>query len=66
MGSPFSQSSSPEGFPFLRNRVAAEIRRLKPDVLFATGDYVTRPRDDITEVTRWVADLPAHNGVLTP
>jgi len=47
----------------LRDRVAAEIRRLKPDVIFATGDYVTRPRDDITEAARWVAALPARDGI---
>jgi predicted MPP superfamily phosphohydrolase len=50
--------------PHLRDRVAAEIRGLKPDVIFATGDYVTGPRDDITEAARWVAHLPARDGVF--
>ena len=36
---------------------------LKPDIILATGDYVTRPNDDITEAARWVADLPARDGI---
>ena len=49
--------------PLLRERIAAEIRRLAPDVIFATGDYVTRPKDDINEAAQWVASLPAREGI---
>jgi uncharacterized protein len=49
--------------PLLRDRIAAEIRRLAPDVILATGDYVTRQYDDITEAARWVAALPARDGI---
>jgi predicted MPP superfamily phosphohydrolase len=47
----------------LRERVAAEIRRLAPDLIFATGDYVTRAEDDISDAVRWVAGLPAREGI---
>jgi predicted MPP superfamily phosphohydrolase len=49
--------------PALRQRVRAEIDRLAPDCIFATGDYITRPGDDIAAAAWWVAGLPAREGI---
>jgi predicted MPP superfamily phosphohydrolase len=50
--------------PLLRERVEAQIRRIAPDWIFATGDYVTRPGDDIADAASWVAGLPAREGTF--
>src|SRR4051794_26485971 len=39
--------------PSLLHRVEEHLRRLEPDLIFATGDYITRPGDSIDEAARW-------------
>ena len=46
----------------LRERVAARVRLLEPDLIFATGDFITRPGDAIDEAVAWVAGLEARLG----
>jgi predicted MPP superfamily phosphohydrolase len=47
----------------LRDRVAEQVRRESPDLIFATGDYITRPGDAIANAATWVAGLPAREGI---
>src|SRR5512135_3506903 len=47
----------------LRDRVAEQVRRESPDLIFATGDYITRPGDAIANAAAWVAGLPAREGI---
>lgn len=49
--------------PLLRQRVEDHIRLLMPDWIFATGDFITTPGDSIDEAVRWVAGLPAREGI---
>ncbi len=46
----------------LRQRVEAQIQQLRPDLILATGDFVTIPGDSIEEATRWVGGLYAPLG----
>lgn len=48
----------------LRIRVAEHVRREKPDLILATGDYITRPGDAIDEAAAWLAALPAREGTF--
>src|SRR4051812_16556712 len=48
--------------PWLRDRVEEQIRTLEPDLIFATGDFITRPCDSIEEAARWLAGLWSREG----
>ena len=49
--------------PRLRERVAEQVRRESPDVIFATGDFITRPGDSVGHAADWVAALPSRDGI---
>ena len=49
--------------PLLRDRVAEAVRLESPDLVLATGDYITRPGDSIEDAASWVASLEAREGV---
>ena len=47
----------------LRDRVAEQVRLESPDLIFATGDYITTPGDSIEDAASWLAALPSAEGI---
>jgi uncharacterized protein len=49
----------------LRSKVAQQIKTEQADLIFATGDFISRPGDPVTDAVDWLSSLEAKEGIYT-